>query len=464
MEKNIQINNGFITSYLQLLAYVNDNTLIKSQIGPDVTTLYNASLNYIIENCCTEITKSAIRDNKKNYLNNLKIEIENLKKSLIDKSLALAAHNYRSDIEIKKAELKKTYEIIENIDEKTVIEQVVRTILSNYDAMQETKQLANEIRKKSLADIQFNNQPCVENDELNQDTINDICDYLINNGLVEIIERVYNAIEIDEQAHNLQKLIENSDKYITYVIMEMYKQKIEEIKKQICTDLKIDCSNFDLQSLINECNKKFFSKLRSNKQYIKGQCESIIDYSNKITELEKKCNRFEPNNKLLEIFKNTKAYKMLKNMKNTANFENESQSVKVKLEEEIRESINQIKETINSKTDVTDDEKRVINNFARALNLSVQATKELLMDENVYASIITSAISANIVDNITLETAPIVLGYLDTNGQKIYDINNQTRNRLENSIPGIPVKKNLPDNVKPNTTPTYQKKHIHRKH
>lgn len=463
MEKNIKINNGFITSYLQLLAYVNNNTLIKSQIGPDVTTLYNASLNYIIENCCNEITKSAIRYNKKNYLNNLKIEIENLKNSLIDKSLALAAHNYRSDIEIKKAELKKAYEIIENIDEKTVIEQVVRTILSNYDAMQETNQLADEIRKKSLADIQFNNQPCVENDELNQDTINDICDYLINNGLVEIIERVYNAIEIDEQAHNLQKLIENSDKYITYVIMEMYKQKIEEIKNQICTDLKIDYSKFDLQSLINECNKKLFSKLKSNKQYVMGQCESIIDYSNKITELEKKCNRFEPNNELLKIFKNTKAYKMLKNMKYTANFENESQSVKAKLEEEIRESINQIKETINSKTDVTDDEKRVIINFARALNLSVQATKELLMDENVYASIITSAISTNIVDNINSETAPIVLGYLDTDGQKIYDINNQTRNRLENSIQGIPVK-NLPDNVKPNTTPTYQKKPIHRKH
>lgn len=85
------------------------------------------------------------------------------------------------------------------------------------------------------------------------------------------------------------------------------------------------------------------------------------------------------------------------------------------------------------------------------------------MDEKVYASIITSAISANIVDNITPETAPIVLGYLDTNGQKIYDIKNQTRNRLEHIIPGIPVKK-IPDNVKPNTTPTYQKKHIHRKH
>ena len=50
--------------------------------------------------------------------------------------------------------------------------------------------------------------------------------------------------------------------------MEMYKQKIEEIKNQICTDLKMDYSKFDLQSLLNESNKKFFSKLKSNKQYV----------------------------------------------------------------------------------------------------------------------------------------------------------------------------------------------------
>lgn len=400
----------------------NERAILKELQTKDQEEIYvllTACKNIISEQCYRTILE-------KNLINNIKAKLlKTINKKIQEITLEKLPVAFSSKLEIyvEKEEqeieiLNEIYKQIENYDNEIIMKNIITMLVANPQLIEQQKTQKDNMTKEKLKDLSYDKKPCINEDEIDNKVIGQICKYIVEEGLKEIVLKVQTTLENDEKFYNLKTIKENSENLVSQYYIVILEEKINSIQEYIYNSAIIKKQNkkqkTELQ--IPQIRRMLEEKLNKNSIFTseqkKSEIRSLIEKIDKLYQLEFQINNRNKNidskpeltKQQQKLFEKTETYKEMINRKQEDKIELSEAIFVKKIKEEMNEIAQEISNNLTEEAIANEQEQQIIKEFATHLSISVKKLIKILAnDENIYLYLISNWLTNEIEKNAKIE-------------------------------------------------------------
>lgn len=419
--RGIKVEREIIEFETMLKGFTNnEQTILKELQTKDQEEIYILILacrNIIYEQCYkTILEKNLINNIKKRLLKKINNKIQEIRLSQLP-----VAFSNKLELYIKKEEqeieiLEKLYEQIEISDNEAIIKKIITMLVARPELIQQQKNQKDNMTKEKLKELSYDKQPCINEDTIDNKVIGRICQYIIREGLKDIVLKVQITLENNEKFCNLRTIKENAEILVTEYYTSILQEKLDNIKKYLDNNeiirklkkkSKMELSLAEIRIKLEKIlNKNSIFTSEQKKSEIKNlieQIDLIYLIKSQIEENEKH-NKSKLTEQQQKMFESTEIYEEMQNRRNEDKIELSKERFIKRIREEMNQIAGEISNSLTEEVIANEQEQEKIKEFAKHLSISVQKlTKILADDENIYLYLITNWLTYEIEKSVNTQ-------------------------------------------------------------